>query len=77
MKYALDLYKETGVVDLSIHEDCKKNIDFSDALEIGQSCHDCEFCMDYEVPSSSVGGFIGGNVGHASFCEKGYWKEEI
>jgi hypothetical protein len=69
--YAIDIYRILGMVTLNINEECYKDVAFSDALEIGDSCEDCEFCIVFPV-------YIGANRAYdASYCEKGYWKDEI
>lgn len=58
---------------LDINKECLKDKAYSDALVEGDSCFQCEFCID--VDYSLIG--VMGNVGSKKICEKGYWKEEI
>lgn len=57
-----------------IHEECLKDKAYSDALEEGQGCDDCEFVV--EDAFGCIGGQIG-TMGYRKRCEKGYWKEEV
>ena len=60
---------------LEINETCKYEKEYSDALEEGDSCKDCEFCMS--VPVECIGGMKGMSMGDKLYCEKGYWREEV
>lgn len=60
--------------NLDIDSECLEDKAYSDDLEDGDSCDDCEFLT--EDPVSCIGGQIG-NMGNRRRCEKGYWKEEV
>lgn len=74
-KYAIDIYKKFGSVKLDINEDCMKDVAFSTDLKVGDSCEDCEFCLD--DPVYIIGGMLGAIAGYSHRCEKGYWKEDV
>ena len=75
MKYAIDIYKETGKVELDINRECYNEVAFSDALEEFDSCDDCEFCIEDNV--GIIGGMVGMSAGTRKRCEKDYWKEDV
>lgn len=54
---------------LDINEDCKKNLNFSDALEKSDSCFNCEFCRTFK--EQIIGG-LKGTAFAGYYCEKGY-----
>lgn len=60
---------------LEINELCKYEKAYSDALEKGDSCKDCEFCISTSV--SCIGGMTGASMGDKLYCEKHYWKEDV
>ena len=60
---------------LSINDNCRNDLEFSDNLKPGDSCHDCEHMIAFGV--GIIGGMVGANAGSACMCEKGYWKEEV
>lgn len=60
---------------LDINELCKYEKQYSNELEKGGSCKDCEFCMS--IPIGCIGGMDGMTMGNKLYCEKGYWTEDV
>jgi len=74
-EYADNQVKKKIAGHLDINADCKEDLAFSNDLEIGDACQNCEYLREY--PVSIDGGMTGMSAGSAQYCILGYWKDEI